>query len=168
MTEKINNTNTKKIFILLFVVVTAIFYISKDVKLFSEVKELPVFKLSAGDCNIQRKGCAINTDEFKLSILLDKDIYYLRPFNISISSEINNPNIEKININFKMVGMIMGVNKFTLKENSSSKDKQNWQGKALLPICVAGRADWFADLEFITKQVRYILSVPITVQQAVN
>ena len=111
----------------------------------------------------------IETDEFEIKVLLDQNIYYLRPFIIKADGKTkNNAYLENIIVNFEMNGMNMGVNRFSLKNKALLNDKQHWQGKALLPVCVIGRADWIIELELVTKRAQYILSVPMTVQQAVN
>lgn len=135
----------------------------------SEIKTLPLVNISADKCNLQQNGCVINTAEFELRVVLEKTIYYLRPFSIHAEGKAkDNASVENIYMNFKMNGMNMGVNRFLLKKESLSDNIQRWRGNALLPVCVSGRADWLVELEIVTKQTRYILSVPVTVQQPVN
>ena len=62
----------------------------------------------------------------------------------------------------------MGVNRFLLKKTNFRNEKQKWQGKALLPICVTGRADWVSELEVVTQKSKYVFSFPIFVKQASN
>ena len=67
-----------------------------------------------------------------------------------------------------MKNMNMGVNRFKLIKPSSKNIKKLWTGKALLPVCITGRADWFAELELISKKKKYMISFPISVKQARN
>jgi len=97
---------------------------------------------------------------------MDKNIYYLKKFNVDIWVESKkNTNIESIHIDFKMKNMNMGVNHFILNKIKSENKKQKWQGKMLLPVCVTRRADWFSELAVITKQKKYILEFPILVKK---
>ena len=64
--------------------------------------------------------------------------------------------------------MNMGVNRFSLRKAEIKNQKQKWQGKALLPVCVTGRADWLAELEVVTNQSKYIIAIPLSVKQASN
>ena len=158
----------KKIIVLLlffFVVVL----ITQDVKWLSESNQLKVVKIAVEECNAQKQVCITETDEFKLGILFDRNIFYLNPFNVKVWTENKDDiNIESVQIDFKMKNMNMGVNRFLLKKINSKDKKQKWQGKALLPICVTGRVDWFSELEVVTKQSKYIFSFPISVKQASN
>ena len=157
----------KTIVLLLFFF--AIVLITQDVKWLRENNPLKVVKITVKECNAQKQVCITETDEFKLGILLDENIFYLKPFNVKIWTENKDDiNIESVQIDFKMKNMNMGVNRFLLKKINSKDKKQKWQGKALLPICVTGRVDWFSELEVVTKQSKYIFSFPISVKQASN
>ena len=167
--------NNKIIISLLLIFLVALFYYLKSLKVDNREKELPVTNISVEDCVIQKQVCTIETDKFKLNISSDEKIEYLRPFNILISTETKNySEIDKIQLDFKMIGMNMGVNRFVLKTSDTKKNthvrkgKQIWKGKALLPVCVSGRADWVAEVEVLASQVRYILTFPISVQSAKN
>ena len=63
-----------------------------------------------------------------------------------------------------MNNMNMGVNRFLLKRDN----KSIWKGKALLPICVTGRADWLSEIEILTTKNKYIISIPILVKKSPN
>ena len=96
---------------------------------------------------------------------MDKDIYYLKRFSVLVEN--NEPhNIKSMKISFKMKDMDMGNNQFTLNKVKLINKKKSWKGDALLPICVTGRADWFSELEIITKENKYIIEFPIFVKKA--
>ena len=130
-------------------------------------KKLAVVKISSGNCKPQNKVCNVELEGLKIGVLFDEDVFYLKPFNVSVSlNDKSNNKIESVYIDFKMKNMDMGVNRFLLTEVGNKK--QSWQGKALLPICVTGRADWFSELEIMTKQNKYILTFPLQVKRTSN
>ena len=161
---RLNRKNTISIF--LFIIVTIIFLGSK---LPIQSKEWKIKKIPVENCNTQKQTCIVNLDELKIGISLDKNIYYLKKFDVSIWTEVKkNYDIDSIYIDFKMNNMNMGVNRFMLLKVNSENNKQQWQGTALLPICVTGRADWFSELEVVTKQTKYILTFPLNVKRSNN
>ena len=147
--------------IFIFIVITVLYVTQTD-----EKNNLPSIKISFGNCNVQQKKCKVESEKFNIEISMDKSIYYLKKFNVDVWVESKqDTNIESIQIDFKMKNMNMGVNHFILNKIKSENKKQNWQGNALLPVCVTGRADWFSELNIITKQNKYILEFPILVKK---
>ena len=127
--------------------------------------ELTLININSGNCKIQTELCNFNIDGLQLSISSDKAIQYLKPFLIVVNtSTSHNSNLKKIQIEFKMNGMDMGVNRFLLSKKNIN-NKESWQGKALLPICVTGRADWIAEFSLYIKDSIFILSLPISVRK---
>ena len=127
--------------------------------------ELQPLYLSVKDCNVQQKKCKVSINILNFDISMDKNINYLKKFNINIFVENNEfSHVELINVSFNMKNMNMGSNRFTLKKVMSENNKEYWKGVALLPICITGRADWFAELEVITKENKYIIEFPILVK----
>jgi len=111
----------------------------------------------------QEKTCNVKLNDAEVSVSFEKDIFYLKPFKVSLFSS---NKFDAVYIDFKMRNMDMGVNRFLLSTTDQKNNKQNWQGKALLPICVTGRADWYSELEIIIGAKKYIVSFPLTVKQA--
>ena len=138
-------------------------------KVLNERTERKVITLPVSKCNPQEQICKVEFDGLNIGLSLDKDIYYLKPFNISVYSNKNhNSIIEYIQIDFKMKGMEMGVNRFNLKKANSQNYKQVWKGKALLPVCVTSRVDWYSELEVVTRENKYIFIFPVSVKKAIN
>jgi len=125
-------------------------------------KEKELTQVLVENCQVQDEPCVANIGELELSISFVKNIYYLKPFDISISTS-NASELISISVDFKMKNMDMGVNRFQLKRDANKAEL--WQGKALLPICVTGRADWYSELEVTTKKGRYQIILPILVKQ---
>ena len=160
----LNRKNTISIF--LFIIVAIIFLGSK---LPIQSKERTIIKIPVENCNTQKQTCIVDLYELKIGISLDKNIFYLKKFDVSIWTEVKkNYDIDSVYIDFKMNNMNMGVNRFMLLKVNSENNKQQWQGAALLPICVTGRADWFSELEVVTKQTKYILTFPLNVKRSNN
>lgn len=162
-----NPTRSKKlIFTLTFIVflLTTIYLVSDYTQEKSE-PNLTLINLESENCKIQTELCNYNIDGLRLSISSDKNIQYLKPFLISVNTSTNyNSNVKKIQIEFKMNGMDMGVNRFLLSKKNIN-NKEIWQGKALLPICVTGRADWIAELSIYIKDSIYVIKLPVSVEQ---
>ena len=151
---------------LFFIVLVFIVIIFLNVMQVGENNDRPPIKISVVNCNVQKKICKIELEQFNIEISMDKNIYYLKKFNVDIGVEIKeDTNIESIQIDFKMKNMNMGLNHFILNKIKSDNKKQNWHGSALLPVCVTGRADWFSELNIVTKQNKYIIEFPILVKK---
>ena len=148
------------ILVFLIIIIVSLFIAADKYNFYHKEKELP--QVLVENCLVQDKPCVANIDDLKLRISFAKNIYYLKPFDISISTS-NASEPTSISVDFKMKNMDMGVNRFQLKRDANKSDL--WQGKALLPICVTGRADWYSELEVTTKKGRYQIILPILVKQ---
>lgn len=130
-------------------------------------KERIIINVPIDNCNPQKEACKVHNDAINVGISLDENVYYLKPFQVSVwTLSKDDTDVESVQIDFKMKGMNMGVNRFFLTKLNSRNDQQNWRGHALLPICVTGRADWFAELEVNTEKSNYIYTIPVLVKQA--
>ena len=146
------------IFLIIFTLVFTKYMENNDLK-----EEITI---SIDNCNAQEKSCSLVTSEFKFDVSLDENIYYLKPFYISITTETQaDKNVESVKVDFKMKNMNMGVNHFVLKKIQSDKNKEVWKAKALLPICVTGRADWVSEFEVMTKNNKYLISLPVEIKK---
>ncbi len=157
-----------RIFIAISLILIISFYFFLTSEIQKNEKVLSTTNIHLINCQVQKQPCKVELDDIKLNILFDKDVLYLKPFNFSVRAKIKENNIHSMKINFKMKNMDMGINRFALKNVKEEDDEQLWVGTALLPICVTGRADWFSELEIVTKDIKYVLSFPITVKQAKN
>ena len=147
--------------VLFIIIVVALFMVAG--KYYIDDKEKEMTAVLVENCRVQEKPCVVNIDDLKLHVSFAKNIYYLKPFNIAISA-VDDSNINSMQLDFKMKNMDMGVNQFQLKRDI--KKPGYWHGKALLPICVTGRADWYSELDVTTKKGRYQIILPILVKQA--
>ena len=160
----------KKItFIAIILIFTISILLFLKIESSKDEKMLSIIKVPLLNCKVQKQNCKTEVDALKVEVAFDKDIFYLKPFNFSVRTKIKGNNeIYSIKINFKMKNMDMGINRFSLKNINKENNEQLWQGTALLPICVTGRADWFSELDVVTKNTKYVVSFPITVKQAKN
>lgn len=163
--KKSNKTIIASLFLILTLAIISVY----NLNILTVFNESTVIEISASECKPQQQTCKIVTEDFNIEISLNENIFYLKPFNVAVKTKRKtNYDIESVQVDFKMKGMNMGVNRFMLTKKNINDKKQEWKGKALLPICVAGRADWFAELEIVTKQKKYLLSIPVNVKQASN
>ena len=160
--------NYKITLVLLFSIILVVIVL-QDLKWGTDVKSLITVKIPIENCEPQIKVCNVELDNLEISVSFDKDIFYLKPFKVSVFKNADSSSvIESVYIDFKMKNMEMGVNRFLLSKIGSKDKKQSWLGKALLPICVTGRVDWFSELEIATQTKKYIITFPIIVKQAIR
>lgn len=161
---KMNIIKNKKLWIIVSILlITCIFFVTTS---FFEKKNIyNIFKLTVKDCQLDKKECFINIDEFHLKINVSKNIEYLKYFDITVSTKVKKDFIIKAtHIVFSMKDMDMGINKFTLKTNSYNKKEQEWHGKAILPMCITGETKWFTELILQGENRKYFIKFPLTVK----
>ncbi len=151
--------------VILFFSLIILIIVTQNLRWKETDRELTVVKILSENCKPQKKVCNVELSGLNIRILFDEDVFYLKPFNVTVWTE-GNAAVKSVHIDFKMKNMNMGVNRFLLTEVGNKK--QSWQGKALLPICVTGRADWFSELEIVIGKKKYILTFPLIVKQATS
>ena len=118
------------------------------------------------NCNVQENKCKVNIEKISFNIVMAKDVFYLKKFNVDVFVENEfKKRIKSIKVSFKMKSMNMGNNVFVLNKRLSNKERLNWNTTAVLPICVSGRPDWISTLEVIIENKKYILEFPIQVKK---
>lgn len=110
------------------------------------------------DCDVALTSCHAVIDGLEVSLTLEPGLVPLKHF--SVNAQIaGTPGVEQVAIDFQMVGMEMGLNRYRLLSGQNG-----WQGTATLPICGVSRTDWFAILEFRRGEKNYRLRFPFTTQ----
>lgn len=145
--------------IFLIIVITfavSYFYLVKQ-------SDIQIETIAIDNCYPQKQACVVNVAGSEMTISMSDKIYYLKPFYVSIRETPPSANIIMINVNFNMTNMNMGVNRSKLTLNDDV-----WAGKALLPICVTGRADWISEVEIQTNNSKTIFSFPISVDKQIH
>lgn len=154
------------LFVSIVILIIVSYFIFLDNSSYNDNEQYKIIRLHVDNCNAQKQACSVDSNDLKIRISFDENIFYLKPFYISVIDESNvRSKIESIQIEFKMKNMDMGINRFLLEKINNENDKGFWKGKALLPICVAGRADWVSELNVRTKKYNYIISLPIEVKK---
>jgi len=91
------------------------------------------------------QGCRITGGGIQADIRFASPPGALRPFALEVTA----PGAKSVAASFAMVGMDMGENRYQLLRTDSSL----WRADIILPVCVAGRADWVMTLEVDGKSV---------------
>ena len=112
-------------------------------------------------CDLNQQACVASIEHKIVELRFKQTVKYLTPFDIEVVIKgFETSVITKMNIDFSMLDMQMGVNRFALKKTG----KENiWQGMAILPMCVSGRKDWQAKLYFSNDELNHLASYRLTV-----
>jgi hypothetical protein len=110
--------------------------------------------LPVANCDLNQGACVADLpDGGKMRVeITPRPIPVLRPLNISLSLE--GYAVQAARLNFSGVGMDMGFNPITLKENAGGQ----FTGQGALPVCVNGRMRWQAT--FILENAQGSLAAP--------
>ena len=124
----------------------------------NEVEQKPrqVLELLDMNCNPATAVCAAAKQDVSVELFFPKRVQYLKPFKMQVRSNgINNSTIETVHVDYTMVGMDMGLNRFSLLPVTDDKGQQSYEGEGILPVCVSGRVDWLATVNVITADKVY-------------
>ena len=142
----------KKSLLLLFLilVIVAVGYYFESHK---EEAQKPRYVLELLDlnCNPAESVCRAAKQDSSVTLYFPEQVHYLKPFRMQVTTKgISNSSIETIYIDYTMVGMDMGLNRFNLKSVTDAKGQQRYEGEGILPVCVSGRVDWLANVNVVT------------------
>lgn len=105
-------------------------------------------------------GCSVNADGFSVSVLIGPGPRALRPFPVHIRLPDRIP-VTEIWVEFVMVGMQMGSNRYRLVRESNG----HWRAQVTLPVCMSGRSDWLAEFELLADGRRLHIDVPFGLEK---
>ena len=91
-------------------------------------------------CDAARQPCSARQGDSSLTLRLTGPLRPLQPFPVEVRLTGPVAAARQIAVDFSMVGMDMGLNRFHLQRQPDGA----WSGQALLPVCSAGRHDWLA------------------------
>ncbi len=113
-------------------------------------------------CDLNEQACSASIDALSVKLHFKQVVKYLTRFDVEVvTNGFKAFSIEKMSIDFNMVDMKMGINRFALKQT----DKKNvWQGMAILPVCITGRKDWRVKLYLADSQSNYVAKYKLTVE----
>ena len=121
-----------------------------------ENKQIVLLKAKQADCNPVEFICAAGDDQRAVTLHFPENVAYLKPFKLRVTIQgFEQEVIEKVNVDFKMGGMDMGLNRFALSSVVDEKGDVSYVGEAILPVCVSGRVDWMANTQVITMGKNY-------------
>lgn len=113
-------------------------------------------------CDLARHACTARHADKSVRLVFKKPVQYLRKIDITLTGKGFQPEgINKVIIDFSMSGMQMGINRFALQKVANTAD---WQGMAILPVCVSGRKDWQVRLYLQTREGAYLAVYKLTVE----
>lgn len=114
-------------------------------------KPRQVMELLDLDCNPAKSVCRAAKQDSSVTLYFPEQVHYLKPFRMQVTTKgISNSSVETIYIDYTMVGMDMGLNRFNLKSVTDAKGQQRYEGEGILPVCVSGRVDWLANVNVVT------------------
>lgn len=109
----------------------------------------------AHSCDAAESVCTLSAGKHSLTLELGPNVKPLIPFETIIKLKSVDAKEENVVVDFRMVGMDMGMNRYRLIQHGDV-----WSGKVTLPVCVASRTDWLAVVEFSDSGKHYIASFP--------
>ena len=124
----------------------------------NELQQKPGHALSLVDsnCNPAKSVCVAADQDYAITLYFPEQVHYLTPFRMLVTTKgFSNTVIEAVNVEYTMVGMDMGLNRFTLVSVMDEKGKVSYEGEGILPVCVSGRVDWLANVHIITAEKVY-------------
>ena len=121
-----------------------------------EAKPLVLLETTTADCNPVNIPCKAGDAQHGVTLHFPEKVAYLKPFRMRVTIHgFGQKEIEKVEVDFKMVGMDMGLNRFTLSPSVDAKGNISYEGEGILPVCVSGRVDWLASTRVMTTHKNY-------------
>ena len=121
-----------------------------------EQKPRHSLNLLDSNCNPARSVCVAADQKHSITLHFPEQVHYLAPFKMQVTTKgISKPGIDAVNIEYTMVGMDMGLNRFSLMPLTDVKGQTLFEGEGILPVCVSGRVDWLANVEISTADMIY-------------
>lgn len=100
------------------------------------------------NCNPVLDVCKASDHSHSVALRLDTSTRYLKPFEIEVTiNGFNVTAIKTVSVDFNMVDMDMGINRFRLNQVIQQETGIVYRGRGILPVCVTGRRDWQAVVE---------------------
>jgi len=116
-----------------------------------------------------QEGCTAQSEPRALTLKMSGDVRPLRPFELRlIVPEAARAQVMSASVDFIMVGMDMGINRYSLLKQENG----DFVGKVILPVCSIGRSDWLAQLSVVVSlpggaQEMWTAEMPFTAEASV-
>jgi len=117
----------------------------------------------------EQEGCTAQDASRAIALKMSGDVRPLRPFELRlILPEAVRAQATQASVDFIMVGMDMGINRYTLLQQTNG----DFAGKVILPVCSIGRSDWMAQLSVVVNladgaQEMWTADMPFTAEASV-
>jgi hypothetical protein len=119
-------------------------------------KEVILLETVKPECTPVEFPCEARNHQQVVTLHFPNNVKYLKPFQMQVTVQGFKPReVEKILVDFKMIGMDMGLNRYTLSPVTNEGRAVSYQGEAILPVCVSGRVDWVANIQLMTADKLY-------------
>lgn len=118
-----------------------------------EQKPRQLLNLLELNCNPSKSVCEAAEQDNSVTLYFPEQVHYLKPFRMQVTAKgFSNTAIEAVQVEYTMVGMDMGLNRFSLMPVTDDKGQQRYEGEGILPVCVSGRVDWLANVNIVTEE----------------
>lgn len=117
----------------------------------NQVKQVVTLERNKPDCSPVASVCEATNKEHGVTLHFPEKVTYLEPFKMRVTVKgLPQEDLDKVIVDFKMLGMDMGLNRYKLSPVANENGNISYQGKAILPVCVSGRVDWVATTQVIS------------------
>jgi hypothetical protein len=123
-----------------------------------------VVPLPAPACSPVGGPCTVTDAQGRsLQLELAGDVRPLRPIDLSLRlPDAALPKSGAANVDFIMVGMDMGLNRYTLTRHAEG----SYRAKVILPVCSIGRSDWVAKVSVVVGDEMWTADFPFTAESS--
>lgn len=119
-------------------------------------RQLVLLETAKPKCNPVKSPCEAGDNQHSVTLQFPENVAYLKPFKMRVTLQgLRQEEIDKIIVDFKMLGMDMGINRYILSPVKDEEGNIVYQGEGILPVCVSGRVDWVANTEVMTADKIY-------------
>lgn len=140
--------------LILLIAGLAVYHLIMSAK--DQTKQIIPLETSKPDCSPVTSVCAARNKQYIVTLNFPDKVAYLQPFKMRVVVQgVSRDELDKVIVDFKMLGMDMGLNRYTLSPVVDETGNLSYQGEAILPVCVSGRVDWVANIQAITNDKIY-------------
>ena len=124
-----------------------------------------VVSMPAATCSPVGGPCTVTVPPRSLALELNGDVRPLRPIELLLRlPDSALPSAGPASVDFVMVGMDMGLNRYTLTRQADG----SYRAKIILPVCSTGRSDWVAKVSAVVGQEMWTAEFPFTAEPSTH
>ncbi len=122
-----------------------------------------VVAMPAPTCSPVGGPCTVTDPPRSLALELMGDVRPLRPFDLILRlPDAALKDAGTASVDFIMVGMDMGLNRYTLTRQADG----SYRAKVILPVCSIGRSDWVAKAGVVVGQEMWTADFPFSAESS--